>query len=497
MIGTTVNHAMNETLTRAVDIVFVVDMSLGHDGFLKSFRKNFPGFLSRLQDKLTSNKRISSTLRVKITWFRDFYFDGSEAYGESPFFLYPNEKDKIESFISTLRCAGGGDLPESSMEALTLALRSDFSQVGDIKNHIVILVSDEEAHPLQNYTKLAKIALRQGRVPIQYPPHMPGSVGVFGDAWINHDPEGYFGTNNEHTKLDFSGKWLFLGTPCCYPWDDIEVGLDCVVRIHVREHGGCGDFNWEELETYFPYALDYREADLVCTGKEPSFVQGSLDSSSPGISEKDVELSVVIDTSLSMGSVMDKVKDFVLSLPDAIFDVQDRLRQIINIQCKVAWFNVDNYNSRYTYCESPLYELPDDNSDFYHFVSSISPQGSIGSATAAMDATVRAMQASFATDKNSRKIVILFTDALYSVLSGPDAGHPDMLGPSVSQGLKHLFLEWNSIQNTEKRLLLFAPPAQPWSDIEVDFSNTLRQNISDGFDLDTILMFSIIAELDE
>lgn len=257
MRGTTSSQSMGEIPTRAVDIVFVVDISLGHDSFLDSFRKNLPDFLSHIHDKLASTESMFSILRVKITWFRDFYFDGNEAYGESPFYYYPNEKGKIHSFASALKCSGGGDLPESSLEALTLAMRSDFSQAGDFRNHFVILVTDEDAHRFEDYTRLAKIALRQGRVPIQYPDHMPWDAGAFSDAWVNNDPNGFFSADSEHTKLDPMGKWLFFITPDCYPWDDMEVCLDRAARIPVKMHGGCGDVDWEELEHYLSFTLDY------------------------------------------------------------------------------------------------------------------------------------------------------------------------------------------------------------------------------------------------
>lgn len=62
-----------------------------------------------------------SRIYLKIIYFRDYYFDGKYAAGESESFEIPNDRDQVFEFINSLRAAGGGDVPESGLEALWLA----------------------------------------------------------------------------------------------------------------------------------------------------------------------------------------------------------------------------------------------------------------------------------------------------------------------------------------------------------------------------------------
>lgn len=50
---------------------------------------------------------------------------------ESQFFILPEEKQEFYNFVSQIKAGGGGDEPESGLEALALALRSDFVKDGD------------------------------------------------------------------------------------------------------------------------------------------------------------------------------------------------------------------------------------------------------------------------------------------------------------------------------------------------------------------------------
>lgn len=52
-----------------------------------------------------------SRIRLKIIYFRDYYFDGKYAAGESEAFEIPNDRNQVFEFINSLRAAGGGRCP--------------------------------------------------------------------------------------------------------------------------------------------------------------------------------------------------------------------------------------------------------------------------------------------------------------------------------------------------------------------------------------------------
>ena len=129
-----------------MDIVFVIDATRSMEPLIEKVKNATLVFHDGLAEALRENKRIIRNLRARVIWFRDFYFDGKYAYGESPFFLLPEEKEAFHDFVASIEAKGGYDAPESALEALTLAMRSDFVQEGDKKRHVIVLFTDEEAH---------------------------------------------------------------------------------------------------------------------------------------------------------------------------------------------------------------------------------------------------------------------------------------------------------------------------------------------------------------
>ena len=95
-------------------------------------------FHTELKGLLAEHKRIVNHLRIKVIWFRDFYYDGDKAYGESKFFELDDESQDFKDFVSGIQAAGGGDDPECGLEALSMAMRSDFTQEGTKRRHIIV-----------------------------------------------------------------------------------------------------------------------------------------------------------------------------------------------------------------------------------------------------------------------------------------------------------------------------------------------------------------------
>lgn len=74
-------------------------------------------------------------------------------------------------------------MPESSLEALTMAMRSDFVQTGDSRRHIIALFTDDGAHPLEDYDKLVEEAAKESCRPTMYPDNMPKDIEEFYRMW--------------------------------------------------------------------------------------------------------------------------------------------------------------------------------------------------------------------------------------------------------------------------------------------------------------------------
>jgi len=223
-----------------VDLVFVIDATRSMQTTIDMVKESALTFQEKLYEYMKEAKRNIKNLRIKVIWFRDFYYDGNYAYDESKFFELPEEKEEFRDFVNGIKEAGGGDAPESGLEALTLAMRSDFVQEGDKKRHIIVLFTDDAAHPFEDYESLTAEAAKKGCKPTMYPENMPENISEFFNAWEgNGMNEDVFAGDSGESKLDASGRRMVLFAPNEYPWSDMEVELSYVIRKDiVTGHGG-------------------------------------------------------------------------------------------------------------------------------------------------------------------------------------------------------------------------------------------------------------------
>jgi hypothetical protein len=162
---------------------------------------SFPG---RLAGEMTSKGRGISSLRLKVVAFRDFGDRAEDALEESRFFGIPAELDEFERTVRGLRPTGGGDAPESGLEALALAMAADWETGLDRRRHVIVLFTDAPAHPLGDP--------KQTRAHT-YPRSIPASLDALFEQW------GY--AQSQGALMENSAKRLLMFAPEEYPWNDI------------------------------------------------------------------------------------------------------------------------------------------------------------------------------------------------------------------------------------------------------------------------------------
>ena len=245
-----------EGIDTNVDIVFVIDATRSMQTTIDMVKSSALSFQENLTDCLRNAGRIIKNLRIKVIWFRDFYYDGQYAYGESKFFELPEEKEDFHDFVIGINEAGGGDEPESALEALILAMRSDFVQEGEKKRHIIVLFTDAEAHAFEDYDRLVEEATKQGCMPEMYPENMPKDLSEFYNAWQGNDlNQDMLGSENEATKLDATGRRLVLFAPNAYPWTDMEVELEYTIRKPIEVGEGGAEIDMSEVYSMIAYSM--------------------------------------------------------------------------------------------------------------------------------------------------------------------------------------------------------------------------------------------------
>jgi hypothetical protein len=206
----------------AVDIVFCIDVTGSMDPILDAVKANALGFYDDVQTNLTAKGKNVAQLRVRVVAFRDLVADGDAALEESPFFALPDDRAHFSEFVGGLTAEGGGDAPESGLEAVALAINSPWTRTGDRRRQVIVLWTDQPAHPLDPSSVPADLASR-----------IPADFSALTDAW--EDEQGVMGS---------SSKRLILFAPDGPGWSDISAVWENVVHNPSTAGGGLSDVDY-------------------------------------------------------------------------------------------------------------------------------------------------------------------------------------------------------------------------------------------------------------
>lgn len=209
-------------LSYAVDIVFCVDVTGSMTPILDQVKANALRFYSDVQSNLTAKGKTIDELRVRVVAFRDIVADGEAALQASPFFELPAEETGFSGFVNGLVAEGGGDAPESGLEAVALAMTSPWTTRGDRRRQVIVVWTDAPTHPLDASALPPALA---GRVPADF--------SALTDLW--EDPQGPLGS---------SSKRLILFAPDGPGWSDISGVWENVVHHPSQAGSGLSDVDY-------------------------------------------------------------------------------------------------------------------------------------------------------------------------------------------------------------------------------------------------------------
>ena len=209
-------------ISYAVDIVFCIDVTGSMDPILDAVKANALGFYDDVQTNLVAKGKNVAQLRVRVVAFRDLFADGDAAIEESPFYALPDDRAHFSEFVGGLTAEGGGDAPESGLEAVALAINSPWTKVGDRRRQVVVVWSDQPAHPLD-----------ASLVPGDLRSRIPADFSALTDAW--EDDQGVMGS---------SSKRLILFAPDGPGWSDISAVWENVVHNPSTAGGGLSDVDY-------------------------------------------------------------------------------------------------------------------------------------------------------------------------------------------------------------------------------------------------------------
>ena len=175
-------------LSYAVDIVFCIDVTGSMNPIIDAVKADALGFYDDGQANLTEKGKNVEQLRVRLIAFRDFLADGDAALEESPFFTLPAERSGFSEFVNGLIAQGGGDAPESGLEAVALAVNSSWTTTGDRRRQVIVVWTDQPAQPLDPAVVPADLSSR-----------VPADFNALTDLW--EDEQGLMGSSSKRLIL--------------------------------------------------------------------------------------------------------------------------------------------------------------------------------------------------------------------------------------------------------------------------------------------------------
>jgi hypothetical protein len=209
-------------LSYAVDIVFCIDVTGSMTPIIDTVKANALRFYDDVQTNLTEKGKNVDQLRVRVLAFRDFAADGAAALQESPFFELPGDRAGFSEFVSGLIAEGGGDAPESGLEAVALAINSPWTSEGDRRRQVIVVWTDQPAQELNPSVLPSDLASR-----------VPGDFSSLTDLW-----------ENEQGPMGSSSKRLILFAPDGPGWSDVSGVWENVVHHPSQAGGGLSDVDY-------------------------------------------------------------------------------------------------------------------------------------------------------------------------------------------------------------------------------------------------------------
>lgn len=213
-----------QSLKYSVDLVLCIDSTGSMSSIIERVKGSALRFYEDIEAVMKEKSKVIDTLRIKVISFRDYFEDGNNAMNESSFFTLPKDKEPFTAFIKTISASGGGDEPENGLEALALAIKSEWSKSGDRKRQIVVVWTDASTHKLEKAEK-----------PSTYPASMPKNFDELTDLW-----EG-----QEH--MNYSAKRLIIYSPDAYPWTDIATNWQNTIHYPSKAGEGLNEIDYKEI----------------------------------------------------------------------------------------------------------------------------------------------------------------------------------------------------------------------------------------------------------
>lgn len=210
-----------------VDLVLCIDGTASMTPIIERVKERASAFHEDLSREMDAKGKMIDKLRVRVVVFRDFAFDGDSSIEASEFFSLPDQASDFARFVSGVSAHGGGDEPESGLEALAVAVQSPWNSSGVKRRQVIVVWTDASAHPLD---------AADGARPDLSNVSWPTDFDQMTDLW-----------GGQEGPMDASAQRLILYAPDAYPWTDMSNYWPNVIHHPSRGGEGLSDVDYRTI----------------------------------------------------------------------------------------------------------------------------------------------------------------------------------------------------------------------------------------------------------
>lgn len=214
----------NQGVKYAVDLVVCIDATGSMSPVIDLVKSSALNFYQDLVEKMRASKKNVDQIRAKVIVFRDYWADAADQVMiTSKFFDLSSQSAEYANFVSSIYADGGGDEPENGLEALALALNSEWEKGQNFakQRHVTVVYTDASAHSLE-----------KGDKPSHYPNNIPKTMDELTDFWA---------------EMPDSAKRLLLFAPDANPWTMIGSSWENTIHFPSQAGKGLEEFENEEI----------------------------------------------------------------------------------------------------------------------------------------------------------------------------------------------------------------------------------------------------------
>ncbi len=185
-----------------IDLCLVVDGRRAMAPCMEAVKETILRIPGRFMETARSSRPGLGSLRARLLVFRDFACDGEKALEDTGFYtltMDPEGEGAFREAVRKIRAESRAGRPGSGLEALALAMGSDWAIPAMNCRHVIFLFTNGPAMPLGNsFSKASPF----------YPPDLPVSLARMWQGW------------ESAACADWSR--LFLFAPPVSPWTELR-----------------------------------------------------------------------------------------------------------------------------------------------------------------------------------------------------------------------------------------------------------------------------------